>query len=135
VPVSEGMLYRVGQVEVHDGLSAATRDEREDGLIADSGLKAGATYSQQKIEVLRNGLSLASRTAFAPSAVDVSQQLDTTNGTANTIFSVHSQNPYILRRLNFSGERRFSDRYYGVAFRFAKAKPLALKSCARDWSD
>jgi outer membrane protein assembly factor BamA len=65
---------------------------------------------------LRDELSLlplsSARADSLPSGVDVSQQLDATNGTAKAVFSIHPPNPYTLRRLDFSGERRFSDRYY-----------------------
>jgi outer membrane protein assembly complex protein YaeT len=116
VPVNEGLFYQLGAVEVHDDLSTARRSEGANALVANSGLSPGASYSQQKIMSLRDELSLlplpSSRANSVPSGVDVSQQLDATKGRAKAVFSIHPPNPYTLRRLDFSGERRFSDRYY-----------------------
>jgi outer membrane protein assembly factor BamA len=58
VPVSEGIFYQLGAVEVHDDLSTARRSEGADALVANSGLKPGVSYSHQKIMSLRDELSL-----------------------------------------------------------------------------
>ena len=116
VPVSEGTFYQLGAVEVHDEPPAGRFSERADSLVAHSGLKPGAPYSQQKIASLRNQLSLlplsSSRADSLPPGVDVNQQLDPASGTAKAVFWIRPPNPYTLRRLSFSGERRFSDSYY-----------------------
>jgi len=128
VPLSEGNFYQFGVVEVHDDLSTARRSERADALVANSGLKPGASYSQQRIVSLRNELSLSplssSRADSLPSNVDVSQQLDAANGTAKAVFSIHPPNPYTLRRLDFSDERRFSDRYYRRRIPLREGEPF-----------
>jgi outer membrane protein assembly complex protein YaeT len=128
VPVNEGNFYQFGAVEVHDDLSTARRSEREDALVANSGLRPGASYSQQKVASLRDGLSLLtlslSRAGSAPSSVSVSQQLDAANGTANAVFSIHPHNPYTLRRLDFSGQRRLSDRYYRRRIPLREGEPF-----------
>ena len=131
VPLSEGIFYQLGAVEVHDDVSTARISERTDALVANSGLKPGAPYSQRKIVSLRDELSqspLSSAKADSlPSGVDVSQELDTANGTAKTVFLIHPPNPYTLRRLNFSGERRFSDRYYRRRIPLREGEPFDPK--------
>ena len=59
-----------------------------------------------------------------PSRVDVNQELDNANGKAKAVFSIHPPNPYTLRRLNFSGERRFSDRYYRRRIPLREGEPF-----------
>jgi outer membrane protein insertion porin family len=128
VPISEGIFYQLASVVVHDDLSAARRSEREDVLVANSGLKPGAFYSQHRIVSLRDQLSLAPlsspKAGSLPSGVDAKQELDPSNGTARAIFSIHPPNPYTLRRLNFSGERRFSDRYYRRRIPLREGEPF-----------
>src|SRR4029077_12068222 len=128
VPLSEGIFYKLGAVEVHDDVSTARISERTDALVANSGLKPGAPYSQRKIVSLRDELSqspLSSAKADSlPSGVDVSRELDTANGTAKTVFLIHPPNPHTLRRLNFSGERRFSDRYYRRRIPLREGEPF-----------
>ena len=58
-PISEGIFYELGSVEVHDDVSTARISERTDALVANSGLKPGAPYSQRKIVSLRDELSLS----------------------------------------------------------------------------
>ena len=116
VPVSEGVFYQLGAVEVHDEPAAARFRERAEALVVRSGVKPGTSYSQQKIMSLRDKLShlplsFSRADPLAP-GVAVSQQLDPASGTARAIFLIRPPDLYTLRRLNFSGERRFSDSYY-----------------------
>jgi outer membrane protein insertion porin family len=113
VPISEGTFYKLAAIEVHGGLPITARG---DTLIATSGLKSGEPYSQQKLEHLREALTqvqLAESFSRRPaSEATESLKFDAEKHTVDATFSLRRSNPYTLRRLTFSGERRFSDRYY-----------------------
>jgi outer membrane protein insertion porin family len=113
VPISEGTFYNLAAIEVHGDLP---KTAQSDALITTSGLKSGAPYSQQKLEHLRDALTqlpLAGPFPGRPaSEAHENLRLDPEKHTADATFSIRASNPYTLRRLTFSGERRFSDRYY-----------------------
>jgi outer membrane protein assembly complex protein YaeT len=116
VPVCEGIRYQFSAVHV-DAAASIAGITAPTALVDNSGLKPGAFYSQRKIATLRDQLARAptsssSKAASPPSNVDVDLQLDPPSGTAKALLSVEPPHPYVLRRLAFSGERRFSDRYY-----------------------
>ena len=115
VPISEGTFYKLAAIaiKVHGNLPI-TADS--DALITTSGLKSGEPYSQQKLEHLREALTqvqLAESFSRHPaSEASESLKLDPEKRTVEATFSIRASNPYTLRRLTFSGERRFSDKYY-----------------------
>jgi outer membrane protein insertion porin family len=128
VPISEGTLYKLAAIEVHGDLPITARS---DALITTSGLKSGEAYSQQKIEHLREALSqLQSAESFSRNPTsDASENLkfDPEKRTVDATFSIRASNPYILRRLTFSGERRFSDRYYRRHIPLQEGEPFDPK--------
>jgi outer membrane protein assembly complex protein YaeT len=113
VPISEGTFYKLAAIEVHGDLPITARG---DGLITTSGLKSGEPYSQQKLEHLREALSqplaAESFSRHPASAASENLKFDPEKRTVDATFSIRASNPYTLRRLTFTGERRFSDRYY-----------------------
>jgi len=132
VPVSEGTFYKLGAVEVHSDLPARELSERRDALITTSGLRRGEPYSAQKLEHLRDALthlplSNSSQSPLLTSGVSENLQFDPTNGAAVATFSIHRSIPYTLHKLDFSGERRFSDRYYRRHFPFREGEAFDPK--------
>ena len=113
IPISEGTFYKLAAIEVHGDLPITTPSET---LITASGIKSGEPYSQQKLEHLREALTqlqLGESFSRRPaSEASESLKFDPEKRTVDATFSIHASNPYTLRRLTFSGERRFSDRYY-----------------------
>jgi outer membrane protein insertion porin family len=113
VPISEGTFYKLAAIEVHGDLPITPRS---DTLIATSGLRSGEPYSQQKLEHLREALTqLQQAESFSrrpASEATESLKFDTEKHAVDASFSLRRSDPYTLRRLTFSGERRFSDRYY-----------------------
>jgi outer membrane protein insertion porin family len=123
IPVQEGRFYRLTAVEIHRATPAQS-EAAEAGAAAEAermaarlGLPANQPYSQAKLEHAREVLmrSRVLRPPDAPSlapAVAVTPRFDPEEGTVKVAFEVREAQPYTIRRLEFRGEQRFSDRYY-----------------------
>ena len=134
IPIEEGQFYRLGAVEVENQGAGGERAERwqiQDGhgappLQALRGLRPGEAYSQQQVEHAAENLtrSRTSQSAGSWRAVDVSSQLDSDAGLVRVTFRVREAQPYIVRRLEFSAQRRFSDRYYRRRILLREGEPF-----------
>lgn len=134
IPVEEGRFYRLGAVEVEKEAAGGERVERRGikdgheapGLQALRGLRPGEPYSQQEVERAAENLSRSrgSQLAGPWRAVDVRSQLDPDAGLVRVTFRVHEAQSYIVRRLEFSGQRRFSDRYYRRRILLKEGEPF-----------
>jgi outer membrane protein insertion porin family len=113
IPVTEGVQYRIEGTEIANApprtepvLKLAVRD-----------LHAGVTYSESRIQQARERISRRSaallRAKDAPRPqVDVQPQFDGETGTVRLTFRIRDNEPPIVRRIEFTGHHRFSDRYY-----------------------
>lgn len=124
IPVHEGQLYRLSAVDVRrtDSGQRASGDakvtpEEAGSLAARLNLRADEPFSQEKIararEVLMHLREL--RPGDAPSLapdVAVVPQFDAASGTVRVRFDVGEARAYLVRRIEFRGEQRFSDKYY-----------------------
>ncbi|MFY9529985.1 MAG: POTRA domain-containing protein [Candidatus Acidiferrales bacterium] len=132
VPVSEGAFYRLSAVDIQSDRSTAGPSNRVDALLATPGLQPGAPYSQQELEALREAAAQLpspgpSKNRSVASDVTMSQEFDPAERTALITLRIHPQNPYVLRRLEFTGERRFSDRYYRRHIPLQEGEPFDPK--------
>jgi outer membrane protein assembly complex protein YaeT len=117
VPIIEGGLYRVRAVDFHSDSSAADVPGKWRTISAERSLAPGRPYSEEKIEGVREVLSQLPaegdpKLRLAAYTVTANQDLDPAARTAAITYSVHDYRAYTVRRLEFVGERKFSDRYY-----------------------
>ncbi len=152
IPVDEGRFYRLTSVEVERewaspaglpsklGASRASKEpmERPDVEAALRGLKLNGPYSEQAIERASELLvrlpalepSGKRRAREAPAEVEVKNELNPGAGTARVKFHVREGQPYLVRQIEFTGQKRFRDRYFrrrillkeGEAFDAARLK-------------
>lgn len=113
IPVEEGPFYRLEGIEV-EGAPPQMRAAMEPGLRE---LKLPATFSAKRMERTRERLAyLAARSLHAKDAprpqIDVTPEFDREAGTVRVAFRVRDDQPFIVRRIEFRGHHRFSDRYY-----------------------
>ena len=137
IPVEEGQLYRLGAIEVQNELADQKSGEPAAVLAVLRGLKTDEPYSQEKLERARDALARAS---VAPSVkhrilrgsksrpplpeVEASPRLNSDAGTVQVTFRLREAQPYLVRRLEFTGQRRFSDRYYRRRILLKEGEPF-----------
>jgi outer membrane protein assembly complex protein YaeT len=113
LPVEEGIRYRIGRAAI-EGAPPRTLPALERGL---RDLPAKATYSEAKILRARDRIaqlsaqSIGTRDAPRPD-VEVVPEFDREAGTARVTFRIRDDEPFVVRRIEFRGHHRFSDRYY-----------------------
>lgn len=141
IPVDQGAPYRFGSVGIEGLALSPNLKERVDALPEIRALESGGLFSQEKLERARESVTqVLSRTATreweriaegeltpagagsrVPSSsrgapllpeVDVALKSDSAKRTVQVTLRLREAHPYIVRRLEFSGQRRFSDRYY-----------------------
>jgi len=117
IPINEGPLYALQSVEVQNELSGATAGQTEAGNAALRDLKPGQVFSQRNTEVARDALPgiralRPAKKGELPPEIAVSQQLDRATRAARVTFHIREARHYRVRRIEFTGHRRFSDRYY-----------------------
>ena len=133
IPVEEGRFYRLGTVEATR--EAGDADFGRDALTsAGAGaalrlLKQNEPYSQQKLERAREALArvrefrAAKGSSTAPE-VEMHPQFDPDACIVRVSFRVREAQPHIVRRLEFLGQRRFSDRYYRRRILLKEGEPF-----------
>ncbi len=117
VPVREGNLFRWATVQVQSEAAIAKPRQRLESLPAVRALRPGEPYSQQGLEYAREALghvrvAQSSKEGALPAEVGVTPQFDPVAGTASVTFHLRQPQPYIVRCIEFSGQRRLSDQYY-----------------------
>lgn len=116
VPVEAGPYYRFSSVDVSDAL-AATSGKRTAKLLAASKAQAGAPYSAKTIEDLRHLWVVASQQKHARGAaveqgsIEAVRTIDTATHEARVHIGFSDSPPDVVRRIEFRGNQRFSDRY------------------------
>jgi outer membrane protein insertion porin family len=129
IPVEEGRAYRLGAVEVRDERAPQKAGEQAAELAVVHSLKKDEPYSQEKLDRAREALerSRAFRRANGgslPPQVGVAPQFDPEAGAVRVVFGVREPQPYIVRRIEFAGQKRFSDRYYRRRILLKEGEPL-----------
>jgi len=126
VPVEAGPLYRVESLQTSETLRDAAASARRKPPDTPAEAKVGRPYSAQAIETLRRAWqsrvqSKARRAApndamplSEPEAIGVEtiRTLDAVSHGARIYLDQNAMPPYLLRRLEFRGIRRFPDRYF-----------------------
>jgi outer membrane protein insertion porin family len=127
IPVDEGIAYRFGRVWLEGDSVTAGLKERLAALPEIRALRAGGSFSQEKVDRARDTVKQVmahewrQTKAHVPSAsrsdsllpeVDAALKLDPDERAVHVTLSVRQEHPYVVRRLEFSGQRRFRDRYY-----------------------
>ncbi len=111
IPVQEGAEYQLERTDV-EGASAATL-EKVAPLLAQ--LKAPATYSEERILRVKEELAqleTAGRKGAPRVEVEATSQINRDAKTIRVQFRVREVAPIMVRRIEFSGHKRFSDGYY-----------------------
>jgi outer membrane protein assembly factor BamA len=107
----------LGAVELRNELADQRAGESTEALAPLRALQGNAPYSQEKLERAREALAglrvfRVAKEGGAPPEVDVSAQFYPEARTVRAVFRVHEGQPYTVRRVEFVGLERFSDRYY-----------------------
>src|SRR6266478_2531902 len=116
VPVEAGPFYRFESIAATDALQqAAKENSRLRANVPD--LDKDTAFSQQEIDKLKRLWTACLRSknseleSAASHTVGVVRTFDPENHTARVVFDLSDSRPYIVKRIEFQGLHRFSDRY------------------------
>lgn len=128
VPVREGPRYRIASVEFADEASGDSGLRRK---IAKA-LRPGEPYSAGKVRELKERLAGAfpsprDSAATVPPEVMVHPEFDAAQAKVRLVISAQPTLPKLVRRIEFLGHQRFSDRYYRRRIGLEEGKPLDLR--------
>jgi outer membrane protein insertion porin family len=138
IPVEEGVFYRLAGVELpgrpessapESGKPAAMASGQADKSPALRDLKPGVPYSEEKLLQAREELAhfFGREGAVGEGLrreVEVVPHLDRVTGTARVTFRTREIEPYTVRRIEFLGHRRFSDRFFRRRILIQEGKPF-----------
>jgi outer membrane protein assembly complex protein YaeT len=115
VPIEAGPEYRVEFVDVSPDLAAASGKHGKK-LLAYSKAEAGSAYSAKSLEDLRHAWVAGvqpkrTREDAAERSVETSRTLDPETHLVRERIEFSDEPPYLVRRIDFLGLHRFSDRY------------------------
>jgi outer membrane protein assembly complex protein YaeT len=116
VPVEAGPFYRVESIAVSPELVAAG-GKHSAKLLAYSKTQSGAAYSAKTMEDLRHAWVAAIQPAHAREEATTDRSIETWRSLDPQTYLVRERialsdaPPYIVRRIDFTGLHRFSDRY------------------------
>ncbi len=128
VPIEAGPFYRVESVSISPELTEASGN-RGGKLLAFSKAEAGSAYSARALEDLRHAW-VAARTpkhneeAGAERSVETSRTLDLETHRVSERIGFSDAPPYIVRRIEFQGLHRFSDRYLRRRIGLQEGRPF-----------
>jgi outer membrane protein insertion porin family len=116
VPVEAGPFYRVESIAISPELVAASGKHRAK-LVAYAKTLAGAAYSAKSMEDLRHACVAAVQPkhlleeAATGRSVETSRSFDPQSHLVRESIAFSDAPPYLVRRIDFTGLHRFSDRY------------------------
>lgn len=129
VPVEAGGLYHVASVDVSNALAqAATLRGKGEAVLPD--VEPGRPYSTRAVENLRRMWQVQVRPKPRSGQVDAfrnveaTRTLDPASHTVRVTFDFSPAPPYVVRRLEFLGNRRFPDRYFRSRMGLKEGAPL-----------
>lgn len=126
VPVTEGPRYRIANTEFV-GIAPATLERSRKVLHA---VEPGEFYSLEKLMAVRDRLAKLHLAAPAQASagphrdIEVLQRFDRQRGLVHLTFRSHRADPILVRRIEFIGHHRFSDRYYRRRIGLAEGEPF-----------
>jgi outer membrane protein insertion porin family len=116
LPIEAGPFYRVDSVEIGPELAEAS-GKKGRKLTAYAKVQAGSAYSAKALEDFRHAWVAAAREKHSDinggttRGVTTSRTLDRETHRVRERIGFSEEPPYIVRRIEFSGLHRFSDRY------------------------
>jgi outer membrane protein assembly complex protein YaeT len=116
VPIEAGPAYRIDSVSISPELATASGKHRGK-LLAYSKSEAGSAYSAKALEDLRHAWvagiqpKRAREEAAAERSVETSRTFDPETHLVRERIGFSDEPPYLVRRIDFVGLHRFSDRY------------------------
>lgn len=114
VPIEEGARFSIAAPIVRCE-SCNSPWERRTSEFVTARLKPGEPYSEAKLMKLRDAIAegKAGRSENGgASEVQLNVDLNRESGVATPSYAISQRKIYVLRRLEFNGERKFTDRYY-----------------------
>jgi len=129
IPIQEGALYKWGDVTVENETADRSMDKKPAVLAALSTMKEGEPYSLGTLEAARLALKRAesngkSRDYSRAIQVESVPQFDLQTGTVSVTFRAREAEPFLVRRIELHGQRRFSERYYRRHILLEEGKPF-----------
>jgi outer membrane protein insertion porin family len=125
VPVSEGPRYRIASVEFEGDAWAEGRARQK---IAKT-LRSGEVYSVRGIQRLQKRIGVSgwfsnsSAAGISPELV-VHPEFDPARGEVRLLIRAQPVPPVLVRRIEFLGHKRFSDRYFRRRIGLEEGKPF-----------
>jgi outer membrane protein assembly complex protein YaeT len=129
VPMEAGPFYRVESVHISPELAGAG-GKHGGKLLACSKAEAGSVYSAKALEDLRHAWVAAIRSrrdraeAGRDRSVETSRTLDPQTRRVRERIELSDAPPYIVRRIEFNGLHRFSDRYLRRRIGLEEGRPF-----------
>jgi len=116
VPIEAGPAYRIGSIDISPELATAS-GKHGIKLMAYSKTQSGSAYSAKALEDLRHAWVAgiqpkpAREGSAADRSVETSRRLDPETHLVRERIGFSDEPPYLVRRIDFIGLHRFSDRY------------------------
>jgi len=129
VPVEAGPFYRVASVHVSPEVAEAS-GKRGAKLLAYSKAQHGSAYSAKGLENLRHAwvaavqLKRGGEDSLAHRSVESSRTFDSETHLVRERIEFSDAPPYVVRRIEFAGQHRFSDRYLRRQIGLREGQPL-----------
>jgi outer membrane protein assembly complex protein YaeT len=129
VPMEAGPFYRVESVHISPELAGAG-GKRGAKLLAYAEAEAGSAYSAKALEDLRHAWVAAIQSkrdleeAGRDRCVETSRTLDPQTRRVRERIELSDAPPYIVRRIDFNGLHRFSDRYLRRRIGLEEGRPF-----------
>jgi outer membrane protein insertion porin family len=123
IPIDEGPVYRLEWLRM-EGAGLEDLDGLPESIPR---FTPGELYSEEKI--LRAQAELARlpelrRSDGSRHVIDLDQRFDPAAGTVRVMLRARPTDAYIVRRIEFKGHHRFSDRFYRRRVRIAEGEPF-----------
>lgn len=129
IPIQEGTLYKWGDVAVENETADHGFKGKPAGVAALAALQEGRPYSAEALEAARLALQRAcsadsGRDSSRAIEVESTPQFDAQAGTVNVHFRIRESEPFVVRRIELRGQKRFSERYYRRHLQLEEGKPF-----------
>jgi outer membrane protein assembly factor BamA len=129
IPVEAGPFYRLGAVEPSGALQHALEIQRGNPLPIPP-VEPGRAFSQQEVDKLRRYYSAHLQTGNSHSdstpyrSVEAVPVFDRENHSVRLHLALSDSPPYLVRRLEFQGLHKFSDRYVRRRIPLHEGRPI-----------
>ena len=129
IPVEAGPFYRFESIAATEGLQEATKEHSRLPITV-PGLEEGGAFSQQEIDkwqrlwTARIQPRNSEIDSLSSHSVDVMRTFDAENHTARVTLDLSDSPPYTVRRIEFLGLHKFSDRYVRRRIALREGHPI-----------